>query len=200
VQVPFVNSSFLLLVGRNARKPEAEYNARVELCRQKVRDAIDAELAWLAGKQGEPEWPQAFAELERKYPQIRRELISKNFKNWKDHRDFLLRHIQMMRARSLLFFDQKNTEGKNLRAWVVEEVNPDRKSVKVRSMTPEPLPPQFIQNWTITQMREEIQKGAAWLSVSRPVLQINHGLLAYANEPRARPVEIDDYGKNQGDG
>ena len=36
--------------------PDAEYNARVEFCRQKVRDAIDAELAWLAGKQGEPEW------------------------------------------------------------------------------------------------------------------------------------------------
>jgi hypothetical protein len=106
----------------------------------------------------------AFAELERKYPRIRRELISKNFKNWKDHRDFLLRYIQMMRARSLLFFDQKNTEGRNLRAWVVEEVNPDRKSVKVRSMTPEPLAPQFIRNWTITQMREEIQKGAAWLN------------------------------------
>jgi hypothetical protein len=37
-------------------------------------------------------------------------------------------------------------------------------------------------------------------SVSRAVLQVNHGLLAYADEPRARPVEIDDYGKNQGDG
>src|SRR5207253_1078919 len=43
---------------RQWRKPEAEYNARVDLFRQKVRDAIDAELAWLAGKQGEPEWPQ----------------------------------------------------------------------------------------------------------------------------------------------
>jgi hypothetical protein len=43
---------------RQWQKPEAEYNARVELCRQKVRDAIDAELAWLIGKQGEPEWPQ----------------------------------------------------------------------------------------------------------------------------------------------
>jgi hypothetical protein len=43
---------------RQWRKPEAEYNARLELCRQKMRDAIDAELAWLAGKQGEPEWPQ----------------------------------------------------------------------------------------------------------------------------------------------
>jgi hypothetical protein len=43
---------------REWRKPEAEHNARVELCKQKVRDAIDAELAWLTGKQGEPEWPQ----------------------------------------------------------------------------------------------------------------------------------------------
>jgi hypothetical protein len=43
---------------RQWRKPEAEYNARVELFRKKVRDAIEAELAWLAGKQGEPEWPQ----------------------------------------------------------------------------------------------------------------------------------------------
>src|SRR5712692_8900847 len=106
----------------------------------------------------------AFAELERTYPRIRREMLSKNFKNWKDHREFLLRYIQMMRARSLLFFNQKNSEGKNLRAWVVEEVNPDRKSVRVRSMTPEALPDQFIRNWTITQMREEIQKGAAWLN------------------------------------
>ena len=43
---------------RDWRKPEAEYDARVELSRQKVKDAIDAELAWLTGKQGEPEWPQ----------------------------------------------------------------------------------------------------------------------------------------------
>src|SRR5258708_8562425 len=75
----------------------------------------------------------AFAELERTYPVVRRELISSNFKNWKDHRDFLLRYAQMMRARSLLFFDQKHSEGKNLRGWVIEEISPDRTSVKVRS-------------------------------------------------------------------
>ena len=43
---------------RDWRTPEAENNARVALCRQKVRDTINAELAWLTGKQGEPEWPQ----------------------------------------------------------------------------------------------------------------------------------------------
>jgi hypothetical protein len=41
---------------RDWRKPEAEYNARVELSRQKVKDAIDAEMGWLTGKQVEPEW------------------------------------------------------------------------------------------------------------------------------------------------
>lgn len=69
-----------------------------------------------------------------------------------------------MRARSLLFFDHKQADGKNLRARVIEEVSPDRGSVKVRSITPEPLPDAFIRNWTITGMREEIKKGAAWLN------------------------------------
>jgi len=43
---------------REWREPETAYIARAELYRQKVRHAIDAELAWLTGKQDEPEWPQ----------------------------------------------------------------------------------------------------------------------------------------------
>jgi hypothetical protein len=105
-----------------------------------------------------------FAELERTYPRIRRELIANNFRNWKDQLGFLLRYVQMLRARSLLFFDQMQMEGQNLRAWVIEEISPDRKSVKVRSMTPEWLPPESIRNWTITQMRQQIQQGATWLN------------------------------------
>jgi len=70
----------------------------------------------------------------------------------------------MMRARSLLFFENQQMDGKKLSAFVVEDVSADRKSVRVRSMTPEPLPPSFIKNWAITNMRTEIQKGAAWLS------------------------------------
>lgn len=106
----------------------------------------------------------SFAELERIYPRVREELIASRFRDWKEQLGFLLRYIQMIRARSLLFFDQMQIEGQNLRAWVVEEVSPDRKSVRVRSTTPEPLPPQFIRNWTITQMRAQIQQGATWLN------------------------------------
>jgi hypothetical protein len=105
-----------------------------------------------------------FAELENEFPKVCRELISGKFENWKEHLDVLLRYAQMMRARSLLFFDQKRVEGQGLRAWTVEEVSADRKSVKVKSMTPESLPPAFVRNWTINQMRAEIQKGAAWLN------------------------------------
>ena len=43
---------------RDWRKPEAEYKARIAIFRQKVTDAIDAELAWLTDKQSEPKWPQ----------------------------------------------------------------------------------------------------------------------------------------------
>ena len=106
----------------------------------------------------------AFAELERTFPKIRKELVRKGFKNWKSHLDFLLRYAQMMRARSLLFFENQQKDGRNLRMWRVEEVSPDRMSVQLASMTPEPVPEPFIKNWTITNMRSEIARGAAWLT------------------------------------
>jgi hypothetical protein len=43
---------------RQYPQPEAEYKARFELCRQTVKRFIEAELDWLTGKQGEPEWPE----------------------------------------------------------------------------------------------------------------------------------------------
>ena len=71
----------------------------------------------------------------------------------------LLRYAQMMRARFLPFFDQKRVEGQGLRAWTLEEIGADQRSVNVKLMTPESLPAAFVRNWTINQMRTEIQKG-----------------------------------------
>lgn len=105
-----------------------------------------------------------FAELEQTFPSVRRRLISDNFQNWRDHRDFLLRYIQMIRARGLLFFDQKRAEGKALRTWSIEETSSDPRTVKLRSMIPEPPSDAFIKNRTLTEMRAETKKGAAWLS------------------------------------
>lgn len=110
---------------------------------------------------GAPTADETFAALEGRYPRVRRLLLENNFQNWKEHLNFLLQYAQMMRARSLLFFKDKTAEWSKARGWIVEEVLPDGKSVRVKSMTAEPLPDGFIRNRVILEMRDEIQKGAA---------------------------------------
>jgi hypothetical protein len=105
----------------------------------------------------------AFMELENDSPRIRMKLVSKHFRNWHKHLGFLLQYMQMIRARSPLFFKQKEDEGKALQTWTVKEVHPDNRTVALTSMQPAPPPAPFIKNRTITQMREEIQKGESWL-------------------------------------
>ncbi len=105
-----------------------------------------------------------FTEYESLFPRVRAQLVADNFENWTAYRDFLLGYAQMMRARSLSFIAKMQEAGRNLRGVVITEVSPDRRSLKVESMTPSPLPPGFVRNWTITQMREEINKGANWFS------------------------------------
>jgi hypothetical protein len=105
----------------------------------------------------------AFLQLENDFPRVRAKLLSRHFRNWKKHLGFLLQYMQMIRARSLLFFEQKEIEGKALQTWTVQEVHPDNKTLTLTSMEPAPPPAPFIKNRTITHMREEIQKGAAWL-------------------------------------
>ncbi len=107
---------------------------------------------------------KAFVRLENDYPGIRNEIVSSGFALWTKHREFLLSFMRMMGVRSPLFREQKIVEGKTLRALVVEEVYHDRNAIKVKSLTPSPVPPAFIRNRAITQMRDEIQKGAAWLT------------------------------------
>ena len=46
---------------------------------------------------------QAFREFEDDFPNLRRELIATNFRDWKSHLDFLLRYMQMIRVRTQLF-------------------------------------------------------------------------------------------------
>lgn len=101
-----------------------------------------------------------FAELERNFPRIR-DQIENNFDCWTDHLDFLLRFAQMMRARSLVFFEQKHEAWKNTPTWIVKEVLDDR-TVRLESMTPKPPPDHFIKNRTIIEMQAEIKCGSAW--------------------------------------
>jgi hypothetical protein len=102
-----------------------------------------------------------FRQLESNFPSIR-EKIENKFAAWTDHLDFLLRFAQMMRARSLLFFEQQRERLKNTPTWRIKEVLPDGKSLKLESMTPSPPSEAFIRNRTILEMQAEIKKGAAW--------------------------------------
>lgn len=69
----------------------------------------------------------------------------------------------MLRARSPLFFEQMQAEGKALKTWTVKEVHQDGKTLTLDSMEPKPPSDAFIKNRTIHLMREEIRKGATWL-------------------------------------
>lgn len=77
--------------------------------------------------------------------------------------NILVKFMQMLRARSPLFFAQKKAEGKALKTWAIKEVHADGKTLTLDSMEPKPPSDAYIKNWTIRQMQEEIKKGASWL-------------------------------------
>jgi hypothetical protein len=112
-----------------------------------------------------PSSDEAFSKLENEFPVVRERLLSlkkKAFRNWTKHLPFLLRYMDMLRARSPLYFTQKEAEWKSTPTWTVEKVI-DANTIKLVSMEPSPPSNVFIKNRTIFQMREEIQKSGAWL-------------------------------------
>lgn len=140
----------------------------------------------------------SFLDLENEFPRVREKLIVDCFRNWKRHRRFLFKFMQMLRARSPLFFEQKQAEGKALKTWTVKEAHPDGKTITLDSMEPKPPSDAFIKNRTILHMREEIKKGADWLwgfhwslrlcdSVDTPFVMSEAPFLAVGD----RPGEID---------
>jgi hypothetical protein len=111
-----------------------------------------------------PSADETFLELENRFPAVREKLLllrSKAFCNWTKHLPFLLRYMDMLRARSPLYFAQKEVEGKNTPTWTVDKV--EGKKITLKSMEPSPPSDVFIKNLTLSHMREEIQKNGAWL-------------------------------------
>jgi Protein of unknown function (DUF4238) len=107
---------------------------------------------------------ETFLELENEFPFIREKLLllrKKAFRNWTAYLPFLLRYMDMLRARSPLYFAQKEAEGKAIPTWTVAKV--DGNKITLTSMEPSPPPAPFIKNRTISQMREEIQRSGASL-------------------------------------
>lgn len=70
-----------------------------------------------------PSPDETFLEFENEFPIIREKLLllrKKAFRNWTKHLPFLLRYMDMLRARSPLYFAQKEAEGKAIPIWTVE--------------------------------------------------------------------------------
>jgi len=105
----------------------------------------------------------SFSALEDGFTPVREALISGGFRDWAEHRDFLLQYMQMLRARSALFLHQAEAEGESLQTLTVKEVSADGKSIAVESMVPKPPPRNFIRNRALTLMRKEIEASTSWL-------------------------------------
>jgi hypothetical protein len=104
-----------------------------------------------------------FKRLENDFPRVRAQILEDGFRSWTNHKEFLLAYLQMIRARSPLFFDQWREQSKTIRVATITEVLSD-KSFKVDSLEGRPMTEAEIQNWTISKMREEIKKGPDWLA------------------------------------
>jgi hypothetical protein len=112
---------------------------------------------------------QAFKEFEDRFPNVRRELVSKGFSGWQSDLDFLLRYAQMLRARSELFREQTVAHARQQRMVRVKEVLSDPASgntgIKYEELTETAEGREkFFRNMATTTMRREIAKGAALFS------------------------------------
>ena len=104
-----------------------------------------------------------FKRLENDFPSVRAQIIQKGFRSWVDHKEFFLAYMQMIRARSPLFFDEWREQSKTIRLATITKVLSNTR-VEVDSLEGRPMTAGEVQNWTISKMREEIKKGPDWLT------------------------------------
>ena len=67
-----------------------------------------------------------FSELENEFPAVREKLLSlrrKSFRNWTKHLDFLLRYMDMIRARSPIYFAHREAAWKATPTWIIDKVD-----------------------------------------------------------------------------
>jgi hypothetical protein len=112
---------------------------------------------------------QSFKEYEDRFPNVRRDLVASGFSTWRLHLDFLLGYAQMLRARSELFRQQALADVRKRPMARVKEVLKDPATgntvIKYEELTETSEEREALfRNMTITTMRAEIAKGAAFFS------------------------------------
>ncbi len=106
---------------------------------------------------------ETFNKFERDFSSVRDHMLRRKFKGWvKQHKSFFLSYVQMMRARSPMFIEQQTAQNRNARGVTVTAVGPGN-VISVDSLELRPPTETFVRNRTLTQMREEVEKGPDWM-------------------------------------
>lgn len=112
---------------------------------------------------------ESFKKFEEEFPNIVRGLVGRDFSSWQEHLDFLLGYAQMLRARTEVFRQQELAQARQFTILQVKEVFQDSKTgqTAIRYEPPTETGAELEtlrRNLSITRMRGEIEKGAAWFS------------------------------------
>jgi hypothetical protein len=125
----------------------------------------------------------AFVELEQTFPKVREEIVAGGFTNWKTHKDFLIRFMDMLRVRSLLYFDEMLEAYSATQILEIENVldtrpdlsDPNRSvttvKYKERTFKSRDEKQRLLKNLTLTEMRRALEAPAPWLSSVNWVLR-----------------------------
>jgi hypothetical protein len=145
---------------------------------------IDGFYDFAAENNGAEHPDVTFQRLENDFPAVRSKIISDGFASWIDHKEFLLQYMQMIRARSPLFFEQWREQAKTIQMTRITEVLHDVNAVRVDSSEWRRMTKGETQDWTIAKMREEIKKGTDWLANF-------HWALRYTDSPVGPVITAD---------
>jgi hypothetical protein len=117
-------------------------------------------------------------------------LIASAFRDWKEHLEFLIDYMNMLRARSPLFFAQVTRTNRQARFATIIAVNHEGRQLTLDSLEGKPMTETWVRNRTLVAMREEIEKrsqaewsaGLNWCvrstdSLNEPVITAQHALV-----------------------
>ena len=115
-------------------------------------DPVDAEHADIT-----------FNRLEDEFPVLRDKLVRTQFRGWVQYLPFLCTYMQMIRARSPLYFLQKKVALATTRVHQITSVDPNQNRVTLDSMEGRLMTGAEKHNHTLSLMRTEIQRGVDWM-------------------------------------
>lgn len=140
----------------NKRRNRWERKAPKQICHAVgmydfSNDAIEAEHADVT-----------FRKMEDQFPAVLAAMKARSFVGWREHLDFLLVYMQMIRVRSPQFFVEQGQE--LAEATVATITSVDHKENKVTYDNVRRLSEPEVHDFTLTKMREEFKKGATWMA------------------------------------